>query len=52
MEAPFIAECYASFECKVRDLKLVTKYNFFVLEVVQAWVAPGQKRPQTIHHLG
>jgi flavin reductase (DIM6/NTAB) family NADH-FMN oxidoreductase RutF len=52
VKAPLIAECYASLECKVVDVKLVTKYNFFVLEVVQAWIDPTQKRPQTIHHQG
>jgi hypothetical protein len=33
-------------------MKLVTKYNFFILEVVQAWVDPTQKRHRTIHHQG
>jgi flavin reductase (DIM6/NTAB) family NADH-FMN oxidoreductase RutF len=52
VEAPLIAECYANLECKVVDRKLVAKYNFFVLEVVKAWVDPRRKRPQTIHHQG
>jgi flavin reductase (DIM6/NTAB) family NADH-FMN oxidoreductase RutF len=52
VKAPLIAECYASLECKVVDVKLVTKYNFFVLEVVQAWVDASRKRPRTIHHQG
>jgi flavin reductase (DIM6/NTAB) family NADH-FMN oxidoreductase RutF len=52
VKAPLIAECYASLECKVVDMKLVTKYNFFVLEVVQAWIDPTQKWPRTIHHQG
>jgi flavin reductase (DIM6/NTAB) family NADH-FMN oxidoreductase RutF len=39
-------------ECKVVDRKLVAKYNFFILEVVKAWIDPRQKRPQTIHHQG
>ena len=50
--APLIAECYASLECKVFDLKLVTQYNFFILEVVKAWIDPRRKRPRTIHHQG
>jgi len=45
-------KCYASLECKVRDGKLVAKYNFFILEVVQAWIDPARKRPRTIHHKG
>lgn len=52
VKAPLIVECYASLECKVRDRKLVAKYNFFILEVVQAWVALARKHPRTIHHQG
>ena len=52
VKAPLITECYANLECKVVDMKLVTKYNFFVLEVVQAWIDPAGKKPQTIHHQG
>ena len=52
VKAPLIAECHASLECKVVDMKLVTKYNFFVLEVVQEWVDPARKRPRTIDHQG
>ena len=52
VKAPLIAECYASLECKVVDMKLVTKYNFFVLEVAQAWIDPSRKNPRTIHHQG
>ncbi len=52
VKAPLIAECYASLECKVVDVKLAAKYNFFILEVVQAWVDPSRKNPQTIHHQG
>jgi flavin reductase (DIM6/NTAB) family NADH-FMN oxidoreductase RutF len=52
VKAPLIAECYASMECKVVDRKLVSKYNFFVLKVVQAWIDPTRKRPRTIHHQG
>ena len=52
VQAPLIDECYANLECKVVDTKLVTKYNFFVLEVVQAWVDPAMKEPRTLHHRG
>ncbi|MGA3164153.1 MAG: flavin reductase family protein [Verrucomicrobiota bacterium] len=52
VKAPLIAECYANLECKVIDGKLVAKYNFFVLEVVKAWIDPRQKHPRTIHHQG
>ena len=52
VKAPLIAECYANLECKVVDRKLVAKYNFFILEVVKAWIDPRRKRPRTIHHQG
>lgn len=50
--APLVAECFANLECKVRDTKLVSAYNLFILEVVQAWIDPKQKNPKTIHHQG
>ena len=28
------------------------RYNFFVLEVVKAWIDPSIKAPRTLHHLG
>ncbi len=52
VKAPLIAECYAHLECKVVDRKRVAKYNFFVLEVVKAWIDPSRKHPRTIHHQG
>lgn len=52
VQAPLIAECYASLECQVRDGKQAAKYNFFILEVIQAWVDPARKHPRTIHHQG
>jgi flavin reductase (DIM6/NTAB) family NADH-FMN oxidoreductase RutF len=52
VKAPLITECYANLECKVVDRKLVARYNFFVLEVVKAWIDPRRKRPRTIHHRG
>ena len=52
VHAPLIKECYANLECRVVDTKMVTKYNFFVLEVIEAWIDPSRKRPRTIHHMG
>ncbi|MDQ1315586.1 MAG: hypothetical protein QG662_1695 [Pseudomonadota bacterium] len=52
VQAPLIAECYASLECRVADTRLVNRYNFFVLEVVQAWVDTSIKQPRTLHHRG
>jgi flavin reductase (DIM6/NTAB) family NADH-FMN oxidoreductase RutF len=50
--APLVAECFANLECKVVDTRMVDKYNFFVLEVVHAWMAPGRKETRTMHHRG
>jgi len=49
---PLIAECFANLECKVVNNRMVSKYNFFVLEVLKAWIDPGMKNPRTLHHLG
>src|SRR3990170_2645624 len=50
--APLIAECYANLECRVVDTKFAARYNFFVLEVLKAWIDPARKHPRTIHHMG
>ena len=52
VKAPLIDECHASLECKVVDGKMATQYNFFVLEVVKAWIDTSTKDPRTIHHRG
>jgi flavin reductase (DIM6/NTAB) family NADH-FMN oxidoreductase RutF len=50
--APLIEECYANLECRVVDTRMVNAYNFFVLEVVKAWVTRSKERQRTIHHQG
>jgi flavin reductase (DIM6/NTAB) family NADH-FMN oxidoreductase RutF len=52
VRAPLIAECYASFECKLVDTNLLRKYGLFVLEVVKAHVPTTPKYPQTLHYRG
>jgi flavin reductase (DIM6/NTAB) family NADH-FMN oxidoreductase RutF len=52
VKAPLIAECYANLECRIYDSRMVNKYNFFVLEVIQAWIDPKAKNPRTLHHRG
>jgi len=49
---PLIADCFANLECKVIDRRLIADYNLFILEVLKAWVDPGQKNPKTLHHRG
>jgi flavin reductase (DIM6/NTAB) family NADH-FMN oxidoreductase RutF len=52
VSAPLIAECYANFECRIADTKLVKKYNFFIFTVVKAHVATSPKYPATLHFRG
>ena len=50
--APVISECYANFECRLADGSLISKYNFFIFEVLKAHVAASPKHPQTLHYTG
>lgn len=52
VKVPLIVECYANLECRVIDRSMATKYNFFVFEVLKAWIDPAVKDPRTIHHRG
>jgi flavin reductase (DIM6/NTAB) family NADH-FMN oxidoreductase RutF len=52
VDAPLIAECFANLECRVVDMRMATRYNFFVLAVVKAWIDPKRRHSRTIHHLG
>jgi flavin reductase (DIM6/NTAB) family NADH-FMN oxidoreductase RutF len=52
VKAPLIEECYANLECKVMDASMVARYNFFILEVLKAWIDPSTKYARTMHHLG
>jgi flavin reductase (DIM6/NTAB) family NADH-FMN oxidoreductase RutF len=52
VKAPLIAECYANFECRLHDGRMIRRYGLFIWEVVKAHVAASPKRPQTIHYRG
>ena len=52
VRAPLIAECYANFECRLRETRMIRTYGLFIWEVVRAHVAVSPKRPQTIHYRG
>ena len=52
VKAPLIAQCYANLECRLFDARLVSKYNFFIFEVVRAHVAISPRYPRTIHYRG
>jgi flavin reductase (DIM6/NTAB) family NADH-FMN oxidoreductase RutF len=50
--APGIAQCHASFECKLYDDTLVDSRNFFIFEIVKADVAERPAHPETLHYIG
>ncbi|MEA9948267.1 flavin reductase family protein [Xanthomonas campestris pv. raphani] len=50
--APGIAECYASFECRLHDGRQINRHNLFVWEVVHAHVARRPAVPKTVHYRG
>jgi len=52
VNAPLIAECHANFECRLADGSLISKYNFFIFEVVKAHVVASPKHPETLHYTG
>jgi flavin reductase (DIM6/NTAB) family NADH-FMN oxidoreductase RutF len=52
VKAPLIKECYANFECRIYDKRLLSDYSFFILEVVKAHVPETPKYPQTVHYTG
>jgi flavin reductase (DIM6/NTAB) family NADH-FMN oxidoreductase RutF len=52
VKAPLIRECYANFECRLHDSRLIRRYSLFVWEVVKAHVATSPKRPRTMHYRG
>ena len=52
VKTPLIKECYANFECRLADSRLVQTYNFFIFEVVRAHVAVSPRYPETIHYRG
>jgi flavin reductase (DIM6/NTAB) family NADH-FMN oxidoreductase RutF len=51
VKAPLINECYASFECRLFDDRMVKKYSFFIWEIVKAHVAKVDE-PRTLHYRG
>jgi flavin reductase (DIM6/NTAB) family NADH-FMN oxidoreductase RutF len=52
VKAPLIAECPASFECRLADGRLINRYNFFIFEIVKAQVARSPKYLKTMHYHG
>lgn len=52
VDAPLVGECYANLECRISDSQLADRYNFFILEVLKAWIDRDHEDPRTIHHHG
>lgn len=52
VRAPLIAECHASFECRLHDDRLIDDYNYFIFECIAAHAAIRPKYPHTVHYTG
>jgi flavin reductase (DIM6/NTAB) family NADH-FMN oxidoreductase RutF len=52
VKVPLIKECYANFECRIYDRRLLKDYSFFIFEVVKAHVPKTPKYPKTVHYTG
>ena len=50
--APSIAQCHASFECRLHETRITRDYPLFVWRVVHARVARSPKLPRTVHYRG
>ncbi len=50
--SPLIAECFASFECKLVDGSMINRLGLFVFEAVKAHVARRPRYPTTVHYRG
>lgn len=50
--APRIAQCWASFECRLHDASQIKRHGLFIWEVVKAHVARTPKTPRTVHYRG
>ena len=52
VRAPLIRECPVNIECRVTDMRMVRRYDLFVLQAVAAWKVSGSGELKTLHHLG
>jgi flavin reductase (DIM6/NTAB) family NADH-FMN oxidoreductase RutF len=52
VKAPLIAECPVSFECKLFDGRMISRYNFFIFEIVKAHAVKSPRYLKTIHYHG
>ena len=52
IKAPFLSECFANLECRIKDVSLVGKYGLFILEVEKGRIASVKKGYKMVHHRG
>ena len=52
VQAPLLTECQVQLECRVANTRMVRAYNYFVLEVVQAWQDTARRHARTMRHRG
>lgn len=50
--APLLTDCFANFECRLAEDRMVKDYDLFVFDVVKAHVAAKPKYPKTLHYTG
>ena len=50
--APLIRECFANFECRLVEPRLISTHDFFIFQVVKAHVAVAPRYPRTLHYRG
>jgi len=34
------------------SLRIIKRYNVFIMQVLKAWIDPSKRNPRTIHHRG
>ena len=53
VSAPLIAECYANFECKLADTRLINRYSLFLFESRQSPCCDEARNTRkTVHYRG
>jgi flavin reductase (DIM6/NTAB) family NADH-FMN oxidoreductase RutF len=46
VKVPLLQNCFANFECRLYNNKLIINFNFFIFEIVKAHVATSPKYPK------
>jgi flavin reductase (DIM6/NTAB) family NADH-FMN oxidoreductase RutF len=52
VKATLVGECFTNFECRLADGRQIDKFNFFILEIVKAYIASTPCYLKTLHYHG